>query len=177
MSITHEELSKLKVTDLKARLTTFGLSTQGLKNELVDRLYEHLQPDGDDVGPKDMDEEKEDGEENNGEEQEGNEDDDGGGMGLPPDEEDEQQSADMVTEEDDERDTQSQSLSELISKAREQEEVCFKYKILFILFSLAHLQIKITVVAAATDLDLDVKHIEVNSLESSAFEKLELSSY
>ncbi|ROT85099.1 putative splicing factor 3B subunit 2 isoform X3 [Penaeus vannamei] len=42
MAVTEEELAKLRVVDLKAKLSELGLPTQGLKSELVERLYQHL---------------------------------------------------------------------------------------------------------------------------------------
>ena len=38
---TAEELSKLRVVDLKARLTELGLPLNGVKKDLVERLHNH----------------------------------------------------------------------------------------------------------------------------------------
>nr|XP_054758237.1 bromodomain-containing protein 4-like isoform X1 [Lytechinus pictus] len=43
MAITITEIKKLRVADLRARLSELGLSINGLKAELVDRLYSYYQ--------------------------------------------------------------------------------------------------------------------------------------
>jgi len=57
MEAAAVDLSKMKVADLKKELKQRGLSAEGKKNELVDRLQEALAADGSFVGAHDEDDE------------------------------------------------------------------------------------------------------------------------
>ncbi|XP_045613444.1 splicing factor 3B subunit 2 [Procambarus clarkii] len=127
MPLTEEEISQFRVVDLKAKLATFGLPTHGLKNELVDRLYQHLQIVDVPKMPEDVKDKL--GSHHGGVEQSpSGEKKDGGVSGsdhqkLAHSQQDEQmQQEDMVMEEDEEQ-NQNQGQNELIRKAREQEEM------------------------------------------------------
>merc|ERR1711874_531810 len=57
MEAAAVDLSKMKVADLKKELKQRGLSVEGKKNELVDRLQEALAADGSVLGAPDDDDE------------------------------------------------------------------------------------------------------------------------
>lgn len=56
MPVSLDDLTKLRVVDLKAKLATFNLPTHGLKSELVDRLFQHLASLGETTGPARLEE-------------------------------------------------------------------------------------------------------------------------
>merc|ERR1712198_158081 len=55
MEAAPVDLSKMKVADLKKELKARGLSVEGKKNELQERLQEALEADGTAIGPQDED--------------------------------------------------------------------------------------------------------------------------
>ena len=68
---TAEQLSKLRVVDLKARLSSLGLPLNGVKKDLVDRLHNHYveQAGGEDGEEEEESQDEEEGEEESPEQQ------------------------------------------------------------------------------------------------------------
>ena len=68
---TAEQLSKLRVVDLKARLTSLGLPLNGVKKDLVERLHNHYveQAGGEDGEEEEESQDEEEGEEESPEQQ------------------------------------------------------------------------------------------------------------